>query len=248
MKHESDCFMLRLLHVLNIPRLAGLGYLVIFFTGFYANFAILESLVVAGDALATADNITANDGQFRIGLLTFIVMVVFDLLLTWALYLIFSGVDKRLSLLAAWLRLVNVAIFAAALVSLFDIVTLIDSSAYQTLFDSTALAVLIMTKIDSFNNLWLIGLIFFGLHLWLLGVLIIRSDFIPSLIGVLLMLASLGYLTDSIAHFMLSDYVNYQEIFLLIVVVPGVLGELSLALWLVFRGKMIDNHIRTDLG
>ncbi|WP_406658316.1 DUF4386 family protein [Methanolobus sp. ZRKC2] len=51
-----------------------------------------------------------------------------------------------------------------------------------------------MLYINSFNNTWLIGLVFFALQLFVFGYLIFKSDYIPGIIEVLLIIASLGYL------------------------------------------------------
>ena len=94
-----------------------------------------------------------------------------------------------------------------------------------------------MLLIDSFNNGWLIGLVFFGFHLLVVGILIIMSKwYLPKWIGIFLVLASFGYLLDSMAHFLLPNYTEYEIIFQLIVAIPGVIGELSLAFWLLIKG------------
>lgn len=100
----------------------------------------------------------------------------------------------------------------------------------------------VMMSIKSFNNTWLIGLIFFGLHLFVLGYLIIKYVVVPKIIGVLLMIASMGYLIDSFANFLLINYAQYQDIFLLIVAVPGVIAELTFSLWLLFKGVRTEKE------
>src|SRR5210317_1961561 len=95
----------------NIARVAGIGYLIIFVTGIFSNFFILENLIVSGDAASTSGNILDNISLFRIGIFSFIVMVIFDVILTWALYILLLHVSKNLSLLSGWLRLVNCAVF-----------------------------------------------------------------------------------------------------------------------------------------
>ena len=74
-------------------RVAGFGYLIIFITGIFSNFFVLESLIVPGDAAKTANNIVGNDLLFRIGILSFIIMVVFDVVLAWALYVLLKPVS-----------------------------------------------------------------------------------------------------------------------------------------------------------
>ena len=220
----------------RIARTAGLGYLIIFITGFFANFFVLEGLVVDGDAAATFANIGNNPMQFRWGILSFLVMVMADVLLAWPLYLLLKPVNQDLSLLSAWLRLVNGAIFAVALVNLFGVLLLFGGDPYLAGFEPPESYARIQFLLDAFNYTWLIGLVFFGLHLLVLGRLVFRSGYIPKLLGRLLQLAALGYFIDSFAHFLLPNYTDYQSVFEMIVVIPGIIGEFSLTVWLLVKG------------
>ena len=96
-----------------------------------------------------------------------------------------------------------------------------------------------MLFINAFNNGWIIGLVFFGIHLLVIGYLIFKSGIMPRILGILLIIASIGYLIDSFAKVLLSNYADYETIFLLIVALPGVIGELSLAIWLLFKGYKV---------
>lgn len=219
--------------------IAGFGYLIIFITGIFSNFFVLESLVVTGNAAKTANNIMGNDLLFRIGILSFIIMVIFDVLLAWALYVLLKPVNKNLSLLSGWLRLVNSTIFAVALYNLFSVLQVLSGTEYLKAFASDQLQAQVMLSLSTFNFIWLIGLVFFGFHLLVLGYLIFKSGYIPRILGILLIVASIGYLIDSFANFLLPSYPDYKDIFLFIVVVPGVIGELSLTFWLIFKGAKI---------
>ena len=219
-----------------VARIAGIGYLTIFVTGIFANFFVLESIVVPNDAQVTYNNILENTSRFRIGFLSFVIMVVFDVVLTWALYVLFEPVNRNLSLFGAWFRLVNTALFGVALFALFNVLHLTSGEEYLNAFEPAQLQAKVMLAIESFNNIWLIGLLFFGIHLAALGYLIIQSKFITNFIGILLIIASLGYVIDSAAHFMMPNYNDYKNIFSMIVVIPGVVGEFSLTLWLLIRG------------
>ncbi len=220
-------------------RIAGFGYLIIFTTGIFSNFFVLERLIVPGDAAITANNIMANDSLFRIGILSFIIMVVFDVVLAWALYVLLRPVNNNLSLLSGWLRLVNSTIFGIALYNLFSVLQILSGADFLKEFITGQLQAQVMLSLSTFNFTWLIGLIFFGLHLFLLGYLIFKSGYMPRILGILLIVASIGYLIDSFANFLLPNYPDYDDIFLLIVVVPGVIGELSLTFWLIFKGGKI---------
>ncbi len=220
----------------KIALIAGIGYLVIFITGIYANFFILESLVVPGDAVATTENITNNATQFRGGILSFILMVAFDVVLAWALYGLFKSVDLSIAQLSAWLRLVNATIFGVALYHLFSVLQLTGSLDFAAIFSAEQLPAQVMLSLSAFNHIWLIGLVFFGIHLLFLGYLIIKSGEVPKVLGILLIVAGGGYLGDSFANFMLPNYTDYKDVFALLVIVPGVIGELSFTVWLLWRG------------
>jgi hypothetical protein len=144
-------------------------------------------------------------------------------------------------LLSGWLRLVNSTIFGIALFNLFSVLHILSGAEYLKVFDTGQLHAKVMLFLNTFNNTWLIGLVFFGLHLFVLGYLIFKSGYIPRILGILLIVASIGYLIDSFANFLLPNYTNYKDIFLLIVVVPGIIGELSLTFWLLFKGGKIPD-------
>lgn len=220
----------------KIALIAGIGYLVIFITGIYANFFILENLVVPGDAVATTENITNNATQFRGGILSFILMVAFDVVLAWALYILFKSVNISLAQLSAWLRLVNATIFGVALYHLFSVLQLTGSLDFASIFTPEQLQGHVMLSLSAFNYTWLLGLVFFGIHLLFLGYLIIQSGKMPKVLGILLIIAGVGYLIDSFAHFMMPNYADYENLFAMLVIVPGVIGELSFTVWLLWRG------------
>ncbi|MEJ2636707.1 MAG: DUF4386 domain-containing protein [Calditrichia bacterium] len=223
----------------KIALIAGFSYLIIFITGIFANFIVLQSLIASGDAAATLNNIVGSELLFRVGILSFILMVIFDVVVAWALYLVFSPVNRNLSLCAAWFRLLNSAVFGIALFNLFGVLQMISGADYLQAFQTGQVEAQVMLFLDNFNYTWLVGLVFFGIHLLVLGYLIFKSGFIPGIVGILLIIAAFGYLVDSSANFLLPNYTDYQTIFMLIVVVPGIIGELSLTFWLLFRGGKI---------
>ncbi|MBN1407291.1 MAG: DUF4386 domain-containing protein [Calditrichaceae bacterium] len=230
----------------KIAKIAGFGYLIIFITGFFSNFFVLENLYIPGDGFATATNIVHSDILYRIGIFSFILMVLFDVLLAWALYMILIPVNKNLSLLSGWLRLVNATIFGIALYNLIIVLKLLSKNAYLKTFGTEQLHAQVLLFFETFNITWLIGLIFFGLHLLVMGYLIYKSGYISKIIGILLLVAGIGYLIDSFANFLLPDYANYKDIFLIIVIVPGIIGELSLTFWLLFKSKKIPKLMETQ--
>lgn len=205
--------------------LAGLGYLVIFITGIYANFMVLEPLK---GLISQPDFTTLLPEQvsgLRMAVLSFFLMLIADLLLTWALFLLTRKFNPEKALLSAWLRLVNVALFAVALKDLLLILSSSGSDQAQ-----------LQHYLHSFDATWLTGLLFFGLHLLVLGWLWQQDTKIMRVIGWLLMLAGVGYLVDTLAHVLIPNYADYADLFAMLVILPGVVGELSLTVCLLVRG------------
>lgn len=99
-----------------------------------------------------------------------------------------------------------------------------------------------MLFLNAFDYRWLIGLTVFGLHLFVLGYLIFKSGYIPRMIGILLLVSSLGYIIDSFANFLLPNYADYETIVLLVVTVPAIIAELSLTFWLLVKGVNIEQR------
>lgn len=192
--------------------IAGAGYIAIFVTGIFANFFVIEALL--GNPLLTVQQ---NPFQVRLGIVAFIVTAAFDVIVAWALYHLFS--THYLSLLSTLFRVMHATIMA---VSVYALTAVLTSTTEQA----------ILQQVDTFNTIWSIGLFFFGIHLILLGRIIIR----PKLIAVLLVIAGLMYMTDTLARFLLENYAEYMSVFLAMVAVPAIAGELSFAIYLLVKG------------
>lgn len=216
-------------------RIAGIGYLTLFFVSIFANFFVLERLIEPGDASATAANIAESEGLFRIGIVGFLVIVFLDVAIAWLLYIVFRRVHRDISLVAAWFRLVYAVFLGFALTFLFVALQLLSG------VESGQNQGQVMWFLDAFNYGWLLGLAFFGIHLVLLGYLMIKSVFMPKVIGILLVLAGAAYMIDTLANTLLANYSDYETLFLLIVAIPAIVAELAFTIWLLLRaGKEPD--------
>lgn len=219
---------------------AAIAYLVMIVVAPFSYGYVYSGLVIPDDALTTIANIQAHDGLFRTGISLFILVVLADVVVAWGLYYYLAPVNKALSLLAAWLRIIYVAIFAAGLNNLFELHYFASDLIGQ---DSSLLMhehdVVVLSR--SFDNGWLIGLVFFGFHLLLIGNLIVRADYMPKLLGWLVAIAGLAYIFDSFAHFLLNNYKDYKDLFMIVVMIPATIGEFYLCLWLFIKGKAAAN-------
>lgn len=210
-------------------RLTGFGYLIIFVSGFFANFYTLESMIADGNAVQTAENIISQFSQFKMGIIAFSMMVLVDIILALPLYQLLKSESEKLATTSSILRLINGAIFAVALFSLFQIASLAQSP-------EAVLEHHVMQLLNQFNMIWNVGLLFFGAHLMLLGWLILKSVNFPRFIGFLLQIAGIAYLADSSAQLFLPNYEDYKGAFEMLVISGGVIGEFSLTLFLLIKG------------
>jgi small-conductance mechanosensitive channel len=119
-------------------RIAGYGYLAIFVLAIFANFFVRERLIEPGDAAATASNIMGSEALFRLGLVSFLAVFVLDLVIAWALYVLFRHVSRDVSLLTAWFRLVYTTLLGVALIFLFLVLQLVSGAGYLTAFEAAS--------------------------------------------------------------------------------------------------------------
>ena len=221
---------------------AGFGYLPVFILGGFANFS---NFIVPGDAATTANNIMASEQLFRTYIASWLIVLTADVVVAWALYVLLKPVNQSLSLLAAWSRLLFVAIFAIALVNHFPVLQLLSGADYLTVFEPNQLQAQAMSFVNAYTFGVNISFVFFGLHIFFLGYLIFKSDYIPRILGVLLIITSVGYQIDSFGNFLSSNYASNEALFIVFVAVPAVISEFSLTAWLLIKGRKVeqqDNH------
>ncbi len=196
----------------DLSKIAGVSYVIIFFAAIFANFFVLESILES-----PVQTIQQNHLSVRFGILAFLITVVFDVVVAWALYELYK--KHPLSGLSTYFRMMHAAIMGVAIFAL----PLALASTTQTE---------ILAKVDTFNIIWLIGLFFFGIHLILLGRIIKK----PQIIVFFLTIAGIMYMVDTAAHFLLPNYDAYGSVFLILVAIPSIIGEMSFAIWLLVKG------------
>jgi hypothetical protein len=217
--------------------IAGIGYVLLFGLAIFANFFVREGLVVADDAQATAANIAESDTLFRLGLVAFLAIFLIDIVVAWALHIVFRAQHHDLSLVAAWSRLVYTVFLGVAAIFFFQALAYYDSAAVVEVMSSAERNVQAFVGLELFNAAWLIGLAAFGLHLIVLGYLVVRSAVTPRWLGQLMMVAGAAYIIDTTAYAVLADYADHADALLVMVAVPSVVAEGWFGLWLLTRAR-----------
>jgi len=224
----------------KLAKIAGSGYLVIILAGIFAEFIIRSNLIVPGDAAATAHQIIAKEGLFRLSIAGDLVMLLSDVMVACALYFLLKPVSRNLSLLAAFFRLVHSAVYGVNLLNLIFVLQLLEGYSFLGVFETDQLYALAMVFLKAHQYGYDIGLVFFGFHCGVLGYLVFRSGFFPRILGILLGVAAMAYLVNSFARFLMINYQAYESLFAVIVFVPAFVAELSFTLWLLVKGVKIS--------
>jgi hypothetical protein len=212
-------------------RIAGILYLIIIIAGVLGQIFIRGKLIVAGDAVATAGNLIASQSLWRIGIAGDLLMHVFDIPLMLALYLLLKPVNKHLAMSAVLFNLIQTAVLVVIKLNLLVPLFLLGNAEYLKALEPRQLQALAYLPLRLHDYGFGIGLIFFGCVCLVQGYLIFKSGFLPKTIGVLMALAGLSYLTNSITLLLAPTYAE--------MVVPvlalALLGELALSLWLIVK-------------
>jgi hypothetical protein len=208
-------------------RIAGVFYLLEMLTGAFAIIFVGGRFFVFGDAAATATNILAHESLFQLGFAANLIQFACYVAVTGLFYDLFKPVNKSLSLLAAFFSLVGCAIGAVSCLFELAPLTVLGGAQYLNVFKVEQLQALAFMFLKLYGQLFNISFVFFGFYCLLIGYLIFRSTFLPRILGVLMAIAGLGWLTflsPALTH-ALSPYI-----------LAAGLGEVSLTLWLLVAG------------
>lgn len=214
-------------------RIAGILYLVIIIAGFFAETFVRNKLFVSGDANATANNIIHSEFLWKIGITADLIMQICDLPVMIILYYLLKPVSRKLALLNLSFNLIQTAVLVANKLNLLAALFFLGDAEYLKSFTPDQLHTLSYLSIKLHDFGFGVGLIFFGFVCLIEGYLIFKSGYFPKTIGVLMALAGICYLTNSFALILAPQF---SSITLLL---PCVIAELSLSLWLIFKGVNI---------
>lgn len=196
-------------------RIAGISYLGIFFSAIFANFFVLEG--IKQDPV----NMVANNMTLvSFGAVAFLIAAVLDTVVAWVLKDLFA--KHPFTTPSTYFRLIHAVIMGIAVYALVMLSGQTD-------------AAVILDQISVFETMWLIGLFFFGIHLLFLSKIL--KDVAPKWITIALFAAGIMYMFDTAAHFVMPNYNLYADIFLTLVAIPSIVGEMSLSVWLLQKSR-----------
>lgn len=208
--------------------IAGFGLLIMVLTVPFAEFYIFPKLIT-DNPVDTTNNIINNRMLFTTSIFLHFITLICDIVVAWALYIFLKPVNKEFSLLVSWFRLIYTALYLVALANLIKILNLIGTSKFS---GENQQVENVNFYLDSFKLEWSFGLIIFAIYLILLGYLVLKSSYVPKVIGILISVAGLGYLTHTLGAFLLPD-TNLDFLFFTF------FGELIFMVWLLFKGRKV---------
>lgn len=214
-------------------RVAGALYLLASLIGVVRLIYIPKTLIVDGNAAATAANIASHESLFRFGIMTDLIAGALFLFVTLALYRLLKDVDHRLAVLM-------VILGGLMLVPIYFMTTVNDGAAllfargadFLSAFDKPQRDAFVMLFLKLHHQTVLANEIFWGLWLIPFGLLVYKSRFLPRLLGVWLIAACFGYLALSVTGILFPQYEEKAFAF----TQPAMIGELAMMLWLLIVG------------
>ncbi|GAB2962657.1 hypothetical protein GCM10027048_34120 [Hymenobacter coalescens] len=214
-------------------RLGGLAYLIIIAAGLLGEALVRGTLVVPGDAAATAQRLTKSAGLWRAGIAGDLLMHVLDVGVMFVLYSLLRPQGRGVALMALIFNVIQTAVLALNKLNLLIPTFLLDDALYLRGLEPAQRQSLAYLFIEAHSFGFGIGLLFFGFTCLGWGYLMVRAQYLPRLLGWLMLVAGLCYIVNSCALIAAPSVAGLLFPFIML---PPLVAETSLALWLVVKG------------
>lgn len=216
----------------RIARIAGWIYLLFAIVSAFSFLYVPSTVFVSGNATATANNIMSSEFLYRVGVLGSYLSQVLFVFLVLTLYRLFKAVDPMPALLMLTLVSIAVAITFVILVNRLVPLVLLGGADYLSVFARPQLEAWAYASLRFYSQGSQASTMLWGLWLFPFGLLVIRSRFIPRLLGILLYIAGVGYVLNSFTALLLPHYLSVVSQ----ITTPMIIGELPIILWLLIMG------------
>lgn len=213
-------------------RVAGLLYVLLGITAPIGLVYVPGRLIVPGDATATADHLRASDSLLRLGIGSELFHQIVVIFLVLALYRLFKAVNQKHAVMMVILSLIPVPIVFLNVLNEIAALVLVSGANFLSVFEKGQLDALAYLFLRLHNQGIIVASIFWGLWLFPFGILVIRSGFIPRVLGILLFIAGFAYLVSSFTSLFLPRYAPLVNQFAMVLYA----GELPIMFWLLIWG------------
>ena len=214
-------------------RVVGFTYLFALVPAVFAEFYVRGTLIVADNALATAQNIMAHERLFRLGTASNLTVFAMDVVLITALYVVLKPVNRNLALLAAFWGLIETAVLVVTLLTDFEALRILSGADYLRVFEPDRLQALARLSISAHGAGYSVGLVFAGLRSTLFCYLWFKSNYIPRA------LAGWGVFASALMGASAFAFIIFPELTKIVTIEvyggPIFFFELTMAFWLLLK-------------
>jgi hypothetical protein len=216
-------------------RIAGAWYVSLVLTAPFSLIYVPNTVIVRGNATATANNVLAHETLFRLGIVADLFASVTFMFVVLALYRLLRDVNTTRAAQMVALAMVSVAVGFMNVLNNIAALILFRGADFLTVFEKPQRDALGMLFIRLHGQGIAINEIFWGLWLLPFGLLVMRSGFLPRILGVLLIVNCFAYVALSLTALLVPDYLGLVSR----CAFPAQLGELWIMLWLLIKGAKV---------
>jgi len=227
-------------------KVAGWSYLLSFAIVVFANYVLLNPLIVPRNAVDTARNILAHQTQFRIALTLFLTYSIGSVVLSAALYTIFKPINHGLALVGTLFRVVFAISWLLSAIASLNTLRLLGNTPYLEVFEPERLQVLARVAMASTFDDYYVGLPFFGLAATVCAWLWLKSDYIPRGLSIFGVIASAWCVFCAIIYLIFPNFNKVVNDY--IFDTPMALFELVVSIWLLVKGLRPGAPIQSQAG
>lgn len=219
-------------------RVAGLLWLLVAVTTAFSLIYVRPKLIVSGDAAATVNNIIAFESLFRAGIASSILSQIFLFFFGLAIFRLFNGFNKTLAMVFLTSLLVSVVIGVVNSLNNMGALVVLSNPDYLKAFQPEQINALAMTflRLNNFG----IGLleIFTAISLFCLGLLIIKSGYIPRVLGILLIVGASAFPINTFTKILIPQF--YPALITQLTMILNAFGSPATMLWLLIKGVKVS--------
>lgn len=190
-----------------------------------------------GDALATANNIIALESLFRAGIASMVISQVFALFFGLAIFRLFKDANKTLAMVFLTSLLVGAGLGVANSLSNIGAQLVLTNPDYMKAFapDQLIMLAIIFLRLNN-SGLGLVE-IFTGIYLFTFGLLIIKTEYLPRVLGVLLMIGACAFPVNTFTKILFPQI--SPTLMTQITMLLNALGAPLTILWLLIKGAKV---------
>lgn len=203
---------------------------------------VRPKIIVFGDVTATINNIMAHEFLFRMGIVSHLFAQIFLLLFGMAVFCLFKGVNKT------WVTIFWTSIVITVVTTVVNTLNyvapliVLSGADYLSVFSQEQLHAIVMIFLRLSNFGQAFYEIFWGLYLFAFGLLIVKSRFIPRILGMMMIIGSTGFPINTLTKLLVPEF--YPAIFTQMTMFFSGLGVVPVLFWILIVGINIEQWER----